>query len=92
VAEIPPRADPDRPLDIAFAIDAPRSPYELGLSKDTRLLGLGLITLSISAKSKSKNTKSKLKKKTGASPVSLLPASAGDESQSLREREDAGSD
>jgi hypothetical protein len=50
-AEIPPRAGAERgrPLDISFSIDAPRSPAELGLSDDLRLLGLGFLKLSISA-------------------------------------------
>ena len=49
-AEIPPPrlSDRDLPLEITFVMDAPRSPHELGLSEDTRSLGLGLVKLSIS--------------------------------------------
>jgi hypothetical protein len=36
-------------LRLSFAIDAPRSPYELGLSDDRRLLGLRFAKLKVSA-------------------------------------------
>jgi len=48
-------ADPVREggheLHISFAVEKPRSPISLGLSGDTRSLGLGFFKLSISESS-----------------------------------------
>jgi hypothetical protein len=43
------RVDPDRPLDIFFAVDVPASPAAEGISSDGRTLGLGLRRLMFSS-------------------------------------------
>jgi hypothetical protein len=74
MAEVPPRqgSDSDLPLEITFAIDAPRSPNELGLSEDTRSLGLGLVKLSISPAEEKSNAVQVCSIGTGARQTSPL--------------------